>query len=295
MVRRHFALREFQQKVVLPAPYAGPMDFALDEEWDLSEQGPIEYDEYGDRVGKSNYDLIPKTVIHTNKVKPANLTGCKLSVCEICFLNAVHRILNQHLEKTHCILYRNQMHLLETWTCAKKSKASRKFRKRQLRFAAKAKQLFHIKSCISSLRFLLETLRLQLPAEYREHLQNLAGMLVPSHGSSKNSTSKYSSDARSLQGSHLAIADAQHHQMINSSYHGGNSEHIRMSNSGINNSSFGGKSNSLETQGRRRRRFHSGTYRVRRFYRFSRDSNGLWLSFWRSLENFEMSHAFENV
>lgn len=151
--------------VVLPTPYVGPMDFAMEADWE-------------DAAILDRW--MPKTVYHPSQVPKRNEMGCKLSVSEICFLNVMWRCLQDYMEQVHVsntgrkrdvgdkeadrILEGRASNLLKrTAAMAGQqggAKAERKRRKKYVR----AKIVFLIRACLGQMRSACEMARFHLPA-----------------------------------------------------------------------------------------------------------------------------------
>ncbi|CAD7940681.1 unnamed protein product [Amoebophrya sp. A120] len=140
----------------LPAPYVGPLDFALDADWTKPEKIA---------------EIIPKTIYFKKKVPLTDRLGVKLSVCEICFLNVIQRILNQYVGQVHAIT--NSPMPADVLSVNESKDQWRKKRKRYVR----AKLAFMIRRCVANLRSLCEMVRFQLPLAFKEHMENLTLML----------------------------------------------------------------------------------------------------------------------
>lgn len=124
-------------------------------------------------MGEENVDIIPKTVLHKKKIEESSALGVRLSVCEICYLNCVQRIMNEYLAKIHTVFKAQSKFKLWKDVPLKKTPKLKTANKR----LAKFKYMFFIKRCLSHLRGTLENLRAHLPPNFRPHLETFMQLL----------------------------------------------------------------------------------------------------------------------
>ncbi|CAD7971336.1 unnamed protein product [Amoebophrya sp. A25] len=142
----------------LPAAYIGPLDFALQADWTNAEEIA---------------NLIPKTMFMKKKFKKKDLTGIKLSVCEICFLNVMQRVINQYVAQVY------NLALAPPPLLVPRSETKQTMRQKRKKYV-RAKLAFLIRRCIANLRSLCEMVRFQLPTNYKEYMENISQMLTKS-------------------------------------------------------------------------------------------------------------------
>lgn len=92
--------------------------------------------------------------------------GVKLSVCEICFLNCMQRVINAYVHQVHALVHMPPPANLSTNHAVTATTESRASWKEKRRKYVRAKLAFMIRRCIANLRSLCEMVRFQLPLQF---------------------------------------------------------------------------------------------------------------------------------